>query len=120
MNITGNLADDVILAELGHRIAQFRLARNMTQAEVAAEAGLSISTLARLESGAVATQLSGFVRVCRVLGLVEQLEQLIPQPGPMDELRAEKQPGGLRRERARARPHTTRTDESKAWTWGDD
>lgn len=51
----------------------------------AGQAGVSKGTVERLESGRVATQLSGFVRVCRALGLIEGLDALIflfQQGGP--------------------------------------
>ncbi len=52
----------------------------------------------RLELGAAATQLSGFIRVCRVLGLVEQLDTFIPEPAasPMAQLKQQ----GRKRQRA--------------------
>ena len=36
----------------------------------------------RLEAGAVATQLSGFIRVRRVLDLLDRFEVFIPEPVP--------------------------------------
>ena len=56
--------------EMGGRLARVRLERNLTQIQLAEQAGVSKSTVERLESGAVATQLSGFIRVCRVLDLM--------------------------------------------------
>ena len=74
------VADSAILELIGSRLASARLARNMTQAGLAEEAGLSVRTVQRLELGATATQLSGFLRVCRVLGLIDHVEALIPEP----------------------------------------
>lgn|GEM_PF-2188512 len=71
MKIDSNTADDAVLAELGKRLARLRLDRNLSQIQLAREAGTSKPTLQRLESGAVATQPSGFFRVCRTLGLLE-------------------------------------------------
>jgi len=87
----------------------------MTQIELAEEAGVSKSTLQRLESGEVATQLSGFVRVCRALGLLERFETLLPQavPGPMARL---KQRGKIRQ---RAGRQKSADAASKKWTWGE-
>ena len=70
------------MRELGERMARARLERNLTQAALAEQAGVSKRTVERLESGEVAMQLSGFVRVCRALGLVERLESFIPEPVP--------------------------------------
>ena len=62
---------------------------NLTQAALADQASVSKRTVERLESGAVATQLSGFLRVCRVLGLVEHFESWIPEAtaSPMEQLK---------------------------------
>jgi hypothetical protein len=69
----------------------------------------------RLESGAAATQLSGFVRVCRVLGLVEHFDALIPEPAasPMAQLKLQG------RKRKRASGKEAATGRPKKWTWGE-
>ena len=81
MKISNQLVDEAILRELGGRLARFRLERNMTQAELANEAGVSKRTIERMEAGG-ATQLVNLVRVCRALGFVEGFETLIPEPVP--------------------------------------
>jgi len=105
--------DETILTALGGRLAQHRLDRNLTQAQLAAQAGISKRTLERLESGAVATQLSAFIRVCRVLGLVDRLEAMIPEPAPSPI--AQMKARGRRRQRASSSPPAA----DGAWTWGD-
>ncbi len=67
---------------MGERLAKIRLDRNLTQAQLATQAGVSKRTVERLEAGAVATQLSGFIRVCRVLDLIERFDLLVPEPVP--------------------------------------
>lgn len=122
MKITSGLTDDAVLSEVGERVARTRLARNMTQSALAAEAGVSTSTLARLESGAVGTQLSGLVRVCRALGLLGGFDQLVPElgPSPIDELREiSKSSRTARRQRA-TRTSAARPNQSASWTWGSD
>jgi transcriptional regulator with XRE-family HTH domain len=116
MKITTQLTDESILEEFGARLASARLARNLTQAALADQAGVSKRTVERLESGAVATQLSGFLRVCRVLGLMENFDSLIPDgvASPMEQL---KQKG---RKRQRASGKKTVASEAKKWTWGDE
>lgn len=115
MKITGQLTDESILTELGARLARVRIESDLTQAALAEQAGVSKRTVERLESGQVATQLSGFLRVCRVLGLLERLETFLPEPtpGPMARL---KQQG---RKRQRATGKKTSGDTTKKWTWGD-
>ena len=109
-------ADDPLLTALGARLAGIRIARNMTQAQLAAEAGLGLRTIQRLEQGAAATQLSGFLRVCRVLGLLDQLDALIPEPAasPIAQLKLQKS------RRKRASRATSKRAPKTDWTWGTD
>lgn len=117
MKLSEHLSDDAILGELGSRLAAARLARNLTQAALATEAGVSKRTVERLESGELGARLSGLVRVCRALGLVDRLDALVPPPtvSPVQQLklagRGRKRASGAR-QRAAAKART--------WTWGDE
>jgi transcriptional regulator with XRE-family HTH domain len=115
MKITGQLTDESILKELGGRLTSARLGRNLTQAALAEQSGVSKRTVERLESGEVATQLSGFLRVCRTLGLLERFESLIPEvsTSPMEQLKKQ----GRKRQRASGRKATA--GKPKKWTWGE-
>jgi transcriptional regulator with XRE-family HTH domain len=115
MKISLQLTDEAVLKELGGRLADARIEQNLTQAALAEKAGVSKRTVERLESGEVATQLSGFLRVCRALGLLERFETLLPEPvpGPMAQL---KQAG---RKRQRATGKKSGPDKTKKWTWGE-
>jgi len=115
MKIHAQLTDQSVLEELGARLASTRLSRNLTQASLAEQAGVSKRTVERLESGEVATQLSGLLRVCRVLGLVEHFESLIPEAvaSPMEQLKRQ----GAKRQRASGRK--TAANAPKQWTWGE-
>ena len=117
MKISSELADEAILGELGARLAAARLARNLTQAALAEEAGVSKRTVERLESGEVAARLSGFVRVCRALDLLNRLDALVPQPtaSPVEQLKL----AGRRRQRASGTRKATRKS-ARTWTWGDE
>ena len=55
MKIAKQATDKAVLAELGERLTQIRLERNLTQVQLAVEAGVAKSTVQRLEAGAVAT-----------------------------------------------------------------
>lgn len=114
MKISSHLTDEAVLAELGARLAAARLDRNLTQAALAEEAGVSKRTVERLESGEVAARLSGLVRVCRALGLLERFDALVPPPvsSPIAQLKL------ARRTRKRARK-TAAAPASRKWTWGD-
>ncbi|MFW6084048.1 MAG: helix-turn-helix domain-containing protein [Gemmatimonadota bacterium] len=109
-------ADDAILAEIGDRLAAARLSRNLTQAALARDAGISKRTLERLEAGESA-QLTSFLRVLRALGRLDGLDALLPppRPGPIELLEAGGQP---RRRASGSRADPGPPDEP--WRWGDD
>lgn len=107
-------SDDAVLNELGTRLERARLDVDMTQARLAEEAGVSKSTVERLEKGH-SVQLSNLIRVLRVLGLLKNLDNLIPPAGPrpVELLRMQ----GRQRQRASgSRKRSSETD----WTWGDE
>ena len=124
MKISPQMTDDAVLRLIGERLAQVRLARNLTQAQLAEQAGLGLRTVQRLELGAAATLLSGFIRVCRVLDLLERVESFLPEPtpSPMAQLKLQ----GHRRQRATGRKQRKATarkggpsKQAGKWTWGD-
>ena len=116
MRITGQLSDEAILREVGSRLAAARLARNLTQAALAEEAGVSKRTVERLESGEVAARLSGLVRAS-CPGHGDRLDALVPAPtvSPVEQLKL----AGHRRKRASGRRQSKRPTRGK-WTWGDE
>jgi len=115
MKISNLLADDIILAEIGERIARRRLDLQLTQAAVAEQAGVAKRTLERIEAGASA-QMSSIIRILRVLDLLPGLDRMIPEvgPRPMDLLKRK----GKLRQRASSRRHSDRSDEP--WSWDDE
>lgn len=115
MKIQKNVVDEGILGELGRRVARARLDRNLTQTELAAQAGISKRTLERMEAGG-SVQLSSFIRACRVLDLVERFEALIPEPAPSPIAQLKL------RGRQRRRASSTKTSAAAPgnWKWGDD
>lgn len=115
MKISTTLTNAAILREMGERLARERLDRNLTQAALAEEAGVAKRTVERLEAGETATQLSGFVRVCRALGLLERLDALLPEGAPSPIALLQRQ--GRKRQRATGRKVVSTA--AKEWTWGD-
>lgn len=119
MKINKNLSDAALVKLIGQRLTQLRLAQNLTQQQLAEQAGLGLRTVQRLEQGAAATQLSGFVRVCRVLGLVEHFDLLVPEaaPSPMAQLKLQ----GRKRQRAsgQRQAKVKPAGKSAPWTWGE-
>ena len=115
MKITDLLTDDAVLAEIGQRLARRRLELQLTQAEVAEQAGIGKRTLERMEAGQ-ASQLGTLVRVLRALDAMPGLEGLLPEPGPrpMDML---KRKGKVRQ---RASGKRSGKPAGEPWHWGED
>jgi len=109
-------SDEAILAEIGDRVAAARLSRNLTQAALARDAGVSKRTLERLEAGESA-QLTSLLRVLRALDLLGGLDALLPppRPGPIELLEA----GGRPRQRASGSRAEQETP-GEPWRWDDD
>ena len=119
MRITSDLADLVILADLGERLAGLRLGRNLTQEQLAVEAGVSKRTVESMESGH-GMQLATLLRVTRVLGVLDRFDALLPEPrlGPMEQLRGKT---SVRRRASGRRRASSGTDggPGATWAWGE-
>ncbi|MCK4994275.1 MAG: helix-turn-helix transcriptional regulator [Candidatus Omnitrophica bacterium] len=105
------MSDKAILKELGLRISRYRLNKNMTQKILAAEAGVSISTIQRVESGA-SIQAVKLMRILRSLNLIENIEALVPEfpVSPIQQLKM------MGKTRQRAFSPQEENKESK-WSW---
>lgn len=117
MQIKNSNTDDAVLEELGKRLARTRLERNLTQAQLAHEAGLAPLTVLRLERGD-AVRLPSLIRVLRVLGLLDALDRLIPEPAPSPIELVKLQ--GRQRQRASGARASSRPTAKGAWHWGDE
>ena len=82
------LSDTAILSKLGTRLKAYRISRGMKQQELASESGVGISTIAKIESGQ-SVSFSLLISVMRTLGLLENLDLLIPEqkPSPLELLK---------------------------------
>jgi transcriptional regulator with XRE-family HTH domain len=100
-------------AEIGQRLESIRLAQNISQSDLAAEAGVSRRTITRLENGG-GISVETLIRIMRALGIANRLEALLPDPSlrPIDQVRLK----GKQRQRARQLAGA-KTGE---WTWGDE
>ena len=90
-----------LLRELVERCRSVRLRQNLTQAEVAARGGISLSTYQRFERNGQLS-LEKFVAVLHALNQVESLEKFL-QPPPVSDLR-ELDLARETRQRARKKP----------------
>jgi transcriptional regulator with XRE-family HTH domain len=100
--------------DIGQRLARLRLARNVTQADLAERAGIGVRTLRRLEAGDPST-LDTFLRVAAALDLEEAILAALPA-GDIRPIERISQKG---RERQRARPSSEHPS-TATWTWGED
>ena len=75
------MSDQAILAEIGGRLKRRRLNRNLTQEEVADQAGLTRMTVGEFERGA-SSSMKTLIRILRVLEALEELENFLPDTGP--------------------------------------
>jgi transcriptional regulator with XRE-family HTH domain len=114
MKISELGTDDAILTELGLRLAHRRVELQLTQADVAREAGIAKRTLERIEAGESA-QLSSLLRIFRALELLPALDRAIPEakPGPMEMLENK---GKLRQRASRSR----KDESGQPWSWDDE
>ena len=98
-----------------------RLQRNLTQAQLAREAGLSIRTLVRLEGGK-SSQLTNLIRVIRALGLLDNLDAFIapPRASPIEQLRSRVKERRRASPNSKLRGRSTKWTKWTKWTWGDE
>ena len=75
-----SMSDKAILGELGSRLQRERLNRNMTQADLALKAGVSLRSLQYLEAGQPCS-LASLIRIVRALGNLAALDAFFPEPG---------------------------------------
>lgn len=115
MVFINNLSDEAVLKEIGHRITQYRLNQDKTQAALAQEAGVSNRTMARVEHGD-SVQASSLIRILRALQLLENLDTLIPEltVSPVQQLKMQ----GKRRQRASSK--SSKSKKAAPWSWGDE
>ena len=107
--------DEALLQELGRRLAQVRIDLDLTQAELAQNAGVGKRTLERMEAGET-TQTRTLFRILRELSLLEKIETVLPEP-TVRPSQAIKGANALPKRVSRKR--TEESDEEE-WKWGDE
>ena len=114
MKLTVRSSNEEFLREFGKRIRETRIGLDMTQNEVAKKAGVTAKTISRIENGedlAVSTMLN----VLRALGLVQNIDALIPEPTARPSMLMANE-----KERLRVRKKAGQNDSSRQWKWGDE
>ena len=72
------MSDPAILERIGKRIKNTRIRQELTQEELAKLSGISVLTLINIEKGKSVSMVL-FISVMRTLGLLENLELLVPE-----------------------------------------
>lgn len=112
MRISNNQNELFILKELGERIRQYRIARDLTQTELANMCGISLSTETRIENGED-TKFSNIIKIMNALNISENLDVLIPEQKPdLKAIFEQKAP--------RQRASRSNKKDDSLWTWGED
>ncbi|MDR0833754.1 MAG: helix-turn-helix domain-containing protein [Candidatus Symbiothrix sp.] len=75
-----NLSNAAAIAEIGKRLKAYRLKKKLTQKDLAERAGISLFTVAQMEKGRPVS-ITMLLPVLRVLRLLDNLEQLVPEIG---------------------------------------
>ncbi len=115
MNIDYSIASSAqIKTDLCSQLEKIRLSKNLTQTQLANEAGIALITLQKFEKGQ-GVSLDTFIRVLIALGLQGNLQTLLPNPS----VRPVERVSQHGHERQRARPRKAKAEKG-AFTWGDE
>jgi transcriptional regulator with XRE-family HTH domain len=95
--INSSMTNASIAAELGNRLEQRRLERNIPQQKMADEIGITPKSYRQLVAGG--GKLENMIAAMRVLDCLDQLDSFLPppQPSPLQQLKLQ----GKKRQRAR-------------------
>ena len=109
------LADSIILNRIGSHLKAVRLKQNITQQSLADAAGVSLSSLKKIEKGEIAS-FDSFLRVLRTLGKLDVLQPLVDEeqlsPSEYYNL-VQSNTAKLQRQRAVGRLNNTNKEESE-------
>ena len=102
-----------ILNELSKRVKNYRLDMELSQAEFARKAGLSLRSVVNFESGSD-LMFSNFIKILRALDLADNLNLLVPDvtKRPSSFLETKKPKQRVRK--------TSKKDNSSSFKWGDE
>ena len=77
MDLQHALTSKAVVSEIATQIKNYRISRRITQKELAEQSGVSLRSISRFEQGAD-IQLSSLVKILRSLGLLDNLNMLVP------------------------------------------
>jgi len=107
------LTSQAILAKLAERVKKYRIDMNLSQAEFAQKAGISLKSITNFESGSD-VKFSNFIKILKALEIADNLEILVPDVSkrPSSFLASEKQ-----RQRVRK---SGKKEVTSVFNWGDE
>jgi putative transcriptional regulator len=104
------LSDQNLLAELGNRLKSARINRNISQRELAMNAGITSRTVHNAEEGRPVS-IKVWIAIMRALGVLDQLDNFLPIQQISPVMLSEAQ--GKQRKRASKKRTLTKKDESE-------
>lgn len=107
-----SLTDKAIEDELGRRLRELRLRRNLTQQTLAEATTLSLNTIKALESGR--GKLASLIAVLRELQALDDLDSFIPEPG-ISPMQLAKRQGKPRQRASGQRSDSSNSKEGQEW-----
>jgi transcriptional regulator with XRE-family HTH domain len=92
---------EIVLEEIGRRLAVTRKAQSLSQQELAAAAGIGVATLRRIEGGNDGN-MGSWIKVLRALGMIAAVEGLLPEEfrSPMADAKASRKRKPTQRKKA--------------------
>mgnify|MGYP000049342609 FL=1 len=108
-----SMSNQAIAVEIGHRITQLRLEKNLTQQQLADEIGLSRMGYGQLEKGA--GKFENIIAALRALDRLDLIENFIPETpfSPMEQLKLK----GKQRVRATGGPSENKPNQPSELDW---
>lgn len=113
MKLLGMENNEAIMKELGQRIQDIRISMNLTQAELAQQAGIALRTMSRVENGE-SVKVESVLDVFRALNILANLDMLVPEQLLIP---TEVVDYGRKRRRVSSKK---KTREKEEWVWGDE
>ncbi|MCF0195204.1 MAG: helix-turn-helix transcriptional regulator [Bacteroidaceae bacterium] len=115
MNDIYMLTDNAIMANIAVGIRETRLKQNISQLNLAKQAGISLSSVIRVEEGQIKS-FDTLIRVLRTLGRLDVLTPLVfKQPSPNDYFNRMNSKKPMRQRAAKSKPEYTSIVADSEW-----
>ncbi len=110
------LSDEAIIGRIGNKVKSTRLKQNITQQNLAETAGISLSSVKKIEKAEIGS-FDTLLRVLRTLGLLDMLQPLIEeeQLSPNEYFKLVQSAKNHERKRAAGRISNIIKDENETW-----